>query len=260
MGERNKTTQAIILTVRLQGENNRIVQVLTPEDGILSLVLYGGPKSRLRSLVQPFNSGTLFYYSDEAKKQRKISDFDVRNCHLTFRTNLFKMWAADLAAEIIIKTKCGGDSESAFTLLKAVTDGMDAVDEEEARLGLLRFLWRYIGLLGVQPEIKDCVLCKGFLLGEEKKNTLMVYSSVYSGFICADCLKKEGAIQEENGGYFLDTDGATYLAAINELKPGKVRSISIKESSANYLKRFLFYLIDREAGPLKTLESGLGIL
>ncbi len=55
MGERNRRTKAIIISIRIQGESNRTVTVLSPDDGIFYATLYGGPKSRMRSLVQQFN-------------------------------------------------------------------------------------------------------------------------------------------------------------------------------------------------------------
>ena len=260
MGERNKYTEAIILTVQIQGENNRLVSVLSPDEGIFYCVLYGGPKSRFRSIIQPFNSGTLYYYEDSIKKQRKITDFDVKNYHPTFSTNIYKMWAANLSTEIVIKTKCAGDTKSAFTLLKAVTDGMDACpNEDDARLGMLRFLWRYIGLLGVQMNVNECPVCNCSILAENQKNNRFVYSPYYNGFICPDCssFSTDDFIYSN---FSLDQGALTYLNAINELSPRQVRQLHITATSAYDLKRFLYYIIEKEVGSLKSIESGNGIL
>ena len=258
MAERNKSQNAIILTVKEFGENNRIANYLC-EEGIFSAVLYGGPKSKLRSLVQPFYSGTIYIYSDNVKKSTKITDFDAKNCHLSFRTNLFKSWAANLAAEIVMKTKCGGDSKLAFLLLNSLLDGMEACDENESRLGLLRFIWRYLGLLGIQPDAKECVSCGNFLLST-KLNSAYIESK--QGFVCDDCLPffptKE---KDESAKFIIDVNGLTYLAAINELSPGKVRSLLLPSASAFKLKQLLYHLIEKACETkLDSLESGMGIL
>ena len=52
---RSSSTFATILALKQSGENNRSVTLLTPQDGIVYATLYGGPKSKFRSLVSPFN-------------------------------------------------------------------------------------------------------------------------------------------------------------------------------------------------------------
>lgn len=258
MAERNKRENAVILSIRDFGENNRIVTFLC-EDGIESAVLYGGPKSKLRSLVQPFYSGTIYLYCDNVKKSTKITDFDAKNCHLSFRLNLFKSWAANLAAEIVIKTKCGGDSKLAFLLLNSLLDGMEISEENDARLGLLRFIWRYLGLLGIQPDSKECVSCGNFLLNT-KLNSAYIESR--QGFVCEDCLPFYSAKEkDESAKFIIDVNGLTYLAAINELSPGKVRSLLLPATSAFKLKQLLYHLIEKGAETkLDSIESGMGIL
>ena len=64
MSERNLCTEVLILTVKNQGENNRVICALSPELGIFYAILYGGPKSKLKSLVQPFYSGKMWLYDD----------------------------------------------------------------------------------------------------------------------------------------------------------------------------------------------------
>lgn len=157
VGERNRRMQAVILKVRDTGAGNSLVTMLSEEGGIISSLLYGGPKSKLRSLVQPFNSGNVWLYEDKAKESSKITDFEVSAAHMRLKASLYKIWAASLAAEIVLKTHAAGEPKDAFILLSAFLDGIDASDENGARLGTVRFLWRYLGLLGVQPQVADCI-------------------------------------------------------------------------------------------------------
>ena len=250
MSERSKSTDVIILSVHTQGENNRSVCALSPEDGIFYSLLYGGPKSVLRSLVQPFNTGKIWLYENQTKHSIKITDFDVKSCHMSFRTSLYKMWAANMAAELVVKTKCAGENKRAFELLTALTDGMDACDENGARLGMLRFLWRYLGLMGVQPQVTHCSVCGTSLL---KDNMEASYTLESRGLLCPEC--------SEKALFKLDSQTLTYLAAINTLAPRKVRELVISSESAWNLKQFLYYLIEHEANcRLETVQSGAGIL
>lgn len=259
MSDRNKQTPAIIFSLREQGEQNRIVTALSPEMGIFNCMLYGGPKSRLRSMVQPFNTGIMYIYTDNIKHSVKITDFDAKKIHLSLRENLFKSWAASLAAEIVLKTKCAGDPQNAYILLSALLDGIDAVNENEARLGMLRFLWRYLGILGVQPEVRECSSCGTSLLSKE---LFPSYMEKNNGFICSDCIPySEEKLQNEASFFKTDIHAITYLAAINELPPAKVRELILPAESAFRLKRLLYNLIEKAVGSkLETLESGIGIL
>lgn len=257
MAERNKRMKSVILSLKESGENNRLVKVISAENGIFNAMLYGGPKSRLKSLVQPFYSGILYIYSDESRNSIKITDFDAQNCHLSFRTSLLKSWAASFACELVLKTKCAGETEKAFVLLCAFLDGIDSVDENEARLGILRFVWRYLGLLGLQPEPRTCCGCGSSLLSHEHNAS---YIERQKGFVCADCI----SFAPENrtqGNFRIDLDSLTYLTAINELPPGQVRKLLVPSESVYNMKRLLYSMIEKACGmQLETLKSGIGIL
>ena len=71
---RSLVTYATVLSIKPLGENNSSVCLLTRTEGVIYAVLYGGPKSRLKSLVSTWNTGTV--YLSFSKNNYKISDFD----------------------------------------------------------------------------------------------------------------------------------------------------------------------------------------
>lgn len=257
MAERNKITEAIVLTIRDQAENNRLVRFLSPDYGLFYAVLYGGAKSKMRSLVQQFNVGTLYFYDDTRHNSRKISDFDVTLCPETFYQNLYKVWAANMVIELLCKTQCAGDDKTSFTLLKAFIAGLNATEQQEAKRGTLRFLWRYLALLGVQPDVTECTACGTPF---EQKNEHATYLPFISGFVCQDCMQDISSAHLSDA-FVLHKDGLSYLNAINTLPPKDVRARSLPETTLWQLKNLLFYLTEQAAGaPLQTLKNGAGIL
>lgn len=257
--QRNFSCEATVLLIHQSGENNRTVTFFSKEDGIFYATLFGGPKSKLRSLVSPFNSGTLFYYKNETKNISKITDFDVKSCHLSFRESLFKTYAATLASEIILKTKCAGSSKKAFSLFNALLDGMDFFDDAESEKGLLRFLWRYIELSGVKPEVRFCCQCGTDFLSNRFTAENISYKALYSplqkSLICQNCL-----FPNQNG-LFLSVESITYLEAITNLPPKTVRSINISQNAIKELKDFCYTLIEIICNQkLLTFQTGNGIL
>ena len=252
---RSSSTLATILTLKQSGENNRTVTLLTPADGIVWATLYGGPKSRLRSLVSPFNSGTVWLYRDETKNSCKLTDFDVKSYHPSFRENLFKTYAASFASEILIKSRCAGSPEQAFYLLNGLLDGMEKSTENNSRLGLVRFLWRYTGLLGTSPDVHLCCQC-GKSLAEEP---YAAYMETENGLVCSDCLPP--LPQGSSGRIMLSGASITYLQAVATLEPKEVRKIIIGEKTLAELKDFCYFLIQNACGTrFLSLESGIAVL
>lgn len=261
--QRDSSCPAIILSLKNQGENNFLVTLLTPTDGITYATLYGGPKSKMRSLVSVFNSGKIWLYENQEKKQTKITDFEVTSYHETFGQNLFKSYAASLAAELAIKTRCAGSPELCFKLVSGFLDGMNLCDEEQSRLGLLRFLWRYIELLGVQPQTHICGNCvKSFLDSQFTEGAISYYNVIDNNFICSDC--RGQFYTESTVGLRLipiNVSAVQYLSAISVLSPVEVRKLQISKTEYEQIREIVFFLIENNIDQkLNSIETGMGIL
>ena len=230
--QRSYYTNAIILNLKPAGENNSTVTLLTPDKGIIYATLYGGPKSKLRSLVALWHAGKIWLYENPEKKQTKISDMEVANYHASFGQNLFKQYAASLAAELAIKTRCAGSPEHCFTLIQGFLDGMELCDEDQSRLGLIRFLWRYLELMGVRPET-------------DSSQAFATDSISYYNI-------GENSVSEE---------AVKYLAAVSSLSPSEVRKIHIDKTVYEEIKGFVFFLLEKNLETeLNTIKTGTGIL
>ena len=268
---RNISKEALVLSVKATAQDNRSVCLFTKE-GIEWATLFGGPKSKLRGAVSPWNRGLAYIYKNEEKGSAKITDFDVQKYHPTFRENLFKSFAAALAGEIVQKSKCAGSPEQCFVLTNGFLDGMDLLGEDEARLGLLRFLWRYVDLLGVRPQADSCPRCQKEFFAEGRAlnfiqsalesdaggKRLALYSPSEASFVCADCFapQEKGIRLGESALSYLKISGGTSQADMTA-----ARKARLSERDFAQLKAFLYELIEGALGiKLKTLESGKGIL
>lgn len=252
---RTHSFYATIISLKPSGENNFSVTILSEELGISYATLYGGPKSRLRSLVSIWNSGIIYLYENPDKNQTKITDFDVKNFHESFSRNLFKTYAANLAAELAIKTKCAGSNEECYKIISGFLDGMDLCTEEQSRLGLVRFLWRFIGLLGVQPEVKHCHLCSCIL-----ENSYYNYLSNF--FYCENCAKEMSSSNNSAGNlYIIHKEALDYLDSISNLSPKEVRNIVISKESYEEIRIIMFKMLENSIGQkINTINTGVGIL
>ncbi len=257
---RHSSSDTLVLSVSPKGESNRTATLFTAELGIHYATLYGGPKSKMRALVSPYCRGIMYLYTDEVRHSAKIIDFDVKNFHPTFRESIFKSWAAALAVELLVRTSCAGSPAESWPLINGFLDGLDLCDDDAGRTGLIRFLWRYTGLLGIRPDAGRCCRCGTSFFDKKALSYTTIENAVYSpadnGFICAGCT---GATDPAM--LSLHTDSVRYLGALSVLAPRQVRSIPVSLRMAQELKQLTFFLIENSAGVrLKSLESGIGIL
>lgn len=262
---RSFSTDALVLSSRIIGEDNRIISFLSPERGVFDAVLYGGRKSKLRSMVSPFHSGKGWFYNDETRHSIKITDFEATNFRPSLRENLYKTCAASFASELVIKTHGGTEAEELsqlWILVNGFLDGLELSSDEDARLGTLRFLWRYLSLLGVQPDSTECAVCgRQFLksddvfLHKNNDNMLEYYDEARHGFLCHEC-----AAGQQNL-YPLTEEGMQYLAALSLLSPSEVRKLPVHADTYQKMHDLLYTLIVSETGvKFRTLDAGEGIL
>lgn len=248
---RNLRKSVTILACKTVGEQNRLVTMLTAEDGVCTALLYGGPKSKLRSLVSPYHTGTIWLYTDAAKKSTKITDFDVTSFRPSLRENLYKSWAAALCAELLIKT-CATGSE-VFKIANGFLDGLNLSSEEAAKAGTVRFLWRYQQELGVQCDTQFCAIC-GADFARFAGDQLGLYSAVNAGFLCPHCTAD--GLASNDKGFSIFVEGIKYLNGVTNLAPKQSRALPLSEAAFHQLEELCFFLTNQAAdGHLKTLES-----
>ena len=248
---RNSETEATVLALKQVGEQNRLVTLFVPKDGVITAMLYGGPKSKLRAMVSPYHRGRIWLYTDTVRNSCKISDFDVQNFRPGIRESLFKTWAASLCAELVIKTYARG--ESTYKLVQGFLDGLDIAQEQQAKLGLLRFLWRYQCELGLQYNTATCIQCGALFSGFKPEEQAVPLQSG-GGFICPDCCKNAGKMAALMNS--VSIEGILYLQAIENASPQEVRLLKISQNTFSSLQGFLFERTNKTAdNHLKTLET-----
>jgi DNA repair protein RecO (recombination protein O) len=252
MASRSWRTQALVISLSTFGEGHREATLLTEDSGLLRAALYGGAKSKLRALVAPYQTGTVWLYADPVKKSAKITDFDVTAFREPIRDNLVRAWCAALCAELVTKTQGVAD----WRLVNAFLDGITRSGEDECRRGLLRYLWRTLTLAGLAPAVTECGRC-----GKKTLNEVVWYSPAEDATVCDSCLNQGATPTRDGRGFRLTPEATAYLAAIDSQSPTTVRAIPLGAEGYATLRHFLFFLVSRMIdGKLKTLETGEGIL
>jgi DNA repair protein RecO (recombination protein O) len=161
----NRSSQHSALVLRLSpfGESHAMVDLLIPDAGLVPAIAYGlrSRRSSLRGKVVPFAHGQVWLYRDPRQDRSKITDFDPDSYAMELQTNLTAFYHANLWAEVMWRTHASGDAGAAAFAL--ISEGLDLIQrpgpdwDARARQIGLGVLWRYLAVLGVQPELDYCV-------------------------------------------------------------------------------------------------------
>lgn len=258
MQNRSWSSDALVLSVKDFGEGHRGVQLLMPATEhsckLLEAAVFGGPKSKLRGLVVPYQSGTVWLYSNPIKNSNKITDFKVTEYRIGLRDNLTRLWCASFAAELALKLKGNID----WDILNFFLNGISISSEYQCRTALLRFLWRVILYSGIAPNVELCSRC-GKKICDVHYNTIkdnfdsgnLFYLPHEDLCVCDVC------IQDYEPNIPLSKESVLYLFAVKNVLPKISRNLPVSENMYAELKQFLFFLVKSAAEEnFKTLESG----
>jgi DNA repair protein RecO (recombination protein O) len=246
--KRNLVYEALTLRARESPGGSRILTLMTAEAGLVDVFVFGGPKSKLRSLAAPYASGRAFVYLDPVKDFFKLSDFEVRDSYPALRDDLDRLWSAGLVAELLIKTSGGGgDFPLVLNLVLQCFASLDLCPAGDSAPPLLLFLWRFVELLGIGPDPTSCSSC-----GAELRPSLGgAYSFALEGFLCPGCAEREERILH------LSTGALRWLRRSLELPGDEVAKLVILPETLETLKILLFALAKSSAqSPLVSLAGG----
>lgn len=248
MANRSWNCSALVLSLTSFGEGHREACLFTEDNTLVRAAVFGGAKSKLRSLVSPWHRGRVWIYSDPVKKTAKITDFDVQAFHEGIREDLVRTWCASLCTEILTRSHGIAD----WKLVNAFIDGIAVSSPDDCRRALIRYLWRTLTVAGLNPPVDCCPQCGS---GVNSENAVVYYSPHEDACVCLSCV----GLDEKR--FPLSPEARSYLVSIACLKPTESRAIPLGLQAYTELKNFLFFLLSRMIdSPLKTLESGEGIL
>lgn len=248
MPKRNLVYEALTLHARESPGGSRILTLLTAEAGLVDVFVFGGPKSKLRSLAAPYASGRAFVYLDPVKDFQKLSDFEVRDSYPALRDDLDRLWSAGLVAELLIKTSGGGgDFALVLNLALQCFASLDLCPAGASAAPLLLFIWRFVELLGLGPDPTSCSSC-----GKELRPSLGgAYSFALEAFLCPDCATRHERVLP------LGTGALRWLRRSLELGGEEVSRLVILPETLETLKALLFSLARIAAeSPLASLGKG----
>ena len=232
--------QGIVLRSYPFGEADRVVVLLSPNNGKIRTVAKGvrKTKSRFGGRLEPFTHVDLVLY--EGRNLDTITQVAVLEPFPHLRLDLDAVLAAGTmveAADAVAQEK-----ESSIRLFLLLQRGLKALEAGETHQNLITsFLLKLADVVGVAPSLMQCASCGRF-------EDLHRFSFAGGGAVCDRC-RVEGSVRLR--------DGLTeYLAALVDAEMTSLPDLdnSISGEAMGIARRFVEYHLDRKLSSLAVME------
>lgn len=251
MASRSASFDVLLLRSKEVPSGARVVTLLSAEEGLIDAFVFGGGKSKLRSLASPWHYGRAWIYRDTSKGFIKLNDFDPLLEHAGIRGSLSAIASASFVSEFIGATSAlGGDWPDALRLSLNVLASFDEAASKNDQSMLDRsvslFILTALETMGLLPDTQECSACAGLIRGD----TVQSYSRRSGGFVCARCAETDMMLVPQ--GVMAWLESARRRAFCQAVRIGLA-------SEASAALRAIAIDLARKAAdvPLRTLDSGL---
>jgi len=149
--------EAIILSVRDWQEADRMITLLSRDQGKISAIAYGArrTRSRLAGSVQTFAHVDISLLP--GKNIDSVAQCEVRRSFRELREDLNKMAYASLLSEL--GSELWPEREPEPAAFEVLLGAMGLMLEKNPRLVTLAGAWQLLSLAGFHPEYEKCVTC-----------------------------------------------------------------------------------------------------
>lgn len=158
-------------------ESSKILNVFTEDKGIISMMARGAkrPSSQMQNMTSLYalskfdlNQMQDFYF---------LNDGHLIDLHQSIRTDIKKIYAAQLCASFIDRTLLEGQTNAqAYLLYKKSLTYLEKTDQIIRLVSM--FILKYMAMIGYRPSLDRCVICNKTVFDQP------AFSTDYGGLSC----------------------------------------------------------------------------
>ena len=152
-----KRNQVIVMKCIKYGESSIITQALTPEDGIVPLIVSGVRSKKSRGKSAHFQIGQILdvvYYDKQKEGVMRLKESSIHWHYKSISGNIVKIaliqYVIELTRNCIYQS--GISSDGVFSFLKQALLHLDLSVDGHTNLGVY-YLWNLIACLGIAPNL-----------------------------------------------------------------------------------------------------------
>lgn len=240
--EREFKTLGIVIGKRSVRDNDVILTLLTPDQGLMDIYAYGVRKSSRAVRASLFTEGTFSLSKKSENGKVTLLDVDTLSLHEEILTSIEKLGWASLWSEMVMKGR-NTDPE----LYSLFSSSLDALEDEDSDRCAIYFLVHYLMYMGLLGSFESCPVCHK----EYEDDEILGFSPEVGNPVCQGCDKMDGAL-------ILPPNARRYLKRVGECRLEEALALSISPEMGRRVSRYLMRTL-RFSFPshLNVLDSGL---
>ena len=240
--ERSVQTQAIVVKTAKVGEMHKLLTLLSPDLGLVSVMLYGGRKGKKTALAPLFSLGTFQLYYNPVRKEYSLEEAVSSFLPEAIMQDLQSTYAASLFCEIVTKTS-SDEPKPVFENLKSALLALEKAPQN-AKCVIISFLWKFLQISGLAPDLEYCPVCER----KFEENETLLFAMQLTSPVCKDCGDSDYLVLPPGARRYLRyTMGMDFESAVAvQLNP---------PAQARILSYMLKWIKLHVSTPLKTLEN-----
>ena len=229
--------EGIVLKTNKLGEADRIVTLLTRENGKIAAVAKGvrKTKSRWGARLEPFTQVELMLY--KGRNLDTITGAQIVQSFDRVRKDYVLLTSAAALVEVV--EKITPDRERALQTYALLLSGLRALAEADPLPSVVpAFLVKLLSVSGYHPQLSACAGC-------DEELPLVGFSPALGGALCEDCWR------EDRGALRLSSDRIALLNRLLSSEFGeRADGLAIREVT-QAMRNYAEYYLER---PLKSLQ------
>lgn len=226
--------EGIVLRDRDYGDSSKIIDVLTKQYGVISIISKGckKPKNALCNVSNKFVYGIFeIYYKKD--KLSVLTSVDVINNLLEIRKDIFKIGYVSYIMELTYQVLKQISQDNINDIYNSFIASILKINEGYNCIVIKNILeMKYLMYLGVFPILDKCSKCG-------KKQDIVTISADSNGLLCKDCRTNEIIVK-------LDT--IKYLRMYNYIDISKISKLSINEDTIREIDNVINDYYDKHTG------------
>lgn len=226
-----KKIEGIVISEVDYKESSKIINIMTPENGIMGLVARGTKqvKNKLSGVTSKLTYG-YFHINYRENGLSTLIEVDIINRFKNIRKDINLMSYSLYLLELADKVYRHEENNEIYRLLIA---SLVKIDEEyDAGVITNIFELKMLDFLGIKPVIDECVVCGN-------KNDIVTISSYRGGYLCRNCLHDE---------VIVDIRTIKLLRMFYYVDIAKISKLEVSDNVKRELSSFITDYYDRYAG------------
>ncbi len=239
---RDSKALGIVIKTEKVRDKDKLVFILTPDEGILQVLVYGSQKSIKSINVSLYSEGVFSLYRKNETGVYSLKDADILTTHEYILDDFDKIVTSSLLSELVIKSR-SCDSN----VYKLFAEALDSLEVYSCKKVSVSFILKFLELSGLIGDFESCPSCGRVY----SKDDILGFSTVLSVAVCHDCDTMEGRL-------ILPPNARAYIARTLQVSFADSIRLGISEAQLGRIYRYVLRTLDYSfPEKLETLSSGL---